>query len=434
MDPALGRGYDDFREFVSPMIALRAELSGAPYRIARVSRGKLVDADGKLCEDFLSGWGTQAFGHRNAFVEAAIRRFLDSDAPAYFPSMVSPFAGKLGRALCERTGMHYSSAFFASGGTEVVEAAIKLGRAATGRPAILCLQGAYHGCALGSTAMMPDGPFRDAFGPHVPAVHRLPCHDIDALHHAMRAGDVAAVIVEPVQVEGGIRPLLPGYIDALCALTAEHGALLVADEIQTGLGRTGRMLASETWPRRPDVVLLGKSLGGGALPISCLLTTREIAGRAYGSHRTAESHTSTFSGNAMACVAALAALELLTDELLARVRHKGQALLAALEHALCHLPLVTAVRGQGLLAGIELRDADHPWLSFDYVGIAELRDEPAVGLFLCHRLARAGFLTNVCGHDWRTVRVQPALTIEDERLDAFVAACRDAIEYLCQLG
>src|SRR5206468_2181423 len=133
------------------------------------------------------------------------------------------------------------------------------------RPRLLALERAYHGCTFGSCALMSEGPFRDPFAPHLPGVESLPFGDVAALADALAKGDVAAVVVEPIQLEGGVRPLPPAYIAALCELTARHGALLVADEIQTGLGRTGRFLASETWPRRPDAVITGKHLGGGLL-------------------------------------------------------------------------------------------------------------------------------------------------------------------------
>ncbi len=319
--PSVSDGYQAFRDFVNPLLAARAELMGEPWQLVRVAAdGRLVDVDGRMVEDLLAGWGTQAFGHRPAAIERALTAFLAGDAPSYYPSSVSPWAGLLARALCQRVGAGaYDAAFFASGGTEAVEAALKLARAATGRPRILALQGAFHGCTYGSLAMMHDGAYRAPFGPALPLVDRLPFDDVDALERALAGGDVAAVVVEPIQVEAGVRVLGAAYVAALGELTARAGALLVADEIQTGLGRTGRMLASDGWPRRPDVVTLGKALGGGLMPVSAVLTRRQVFAAAYGTHATAESHASTFSGNALACVAALAALDLLTEDVIDRV-------------------------------------------------------------------------------------------------------------------
>ncbi len=430
----LRQGYEDFRDFVNPLISLRAELTGEPYQVSEVRDGRLVDLDGREVEDFLSGWGTQAFGHRNPAVTRALTELLASPVPSFFTSGVSPYAGLLARRLCERTGGAYDAAWFASGGSEAVEAALKLARARSGRPRILHLEGAYHGCTMGAAAMMHHGPYRDPFAPHLPSVEALPFGDVAALRAALGSGDVAAVVVEPIQIEAGVRLLPRAYLEALCAETARAGALLVADEIQTGLGRTGRFLASEDWPRRPDLVVLGKALGGGLVPLSAMLTRRELFADAYGTHERAEAHNSTFSGNALACVAGLAALDLLDEPLLARAAAAGARFRAALADALGDLPLVRAVRGEGLLAGIELEAATHPFLTFGYLGLEELEGKPAVGFLLGHRLFKAGYITAVCGHDWGTVRVQPALTISDERLDAFVAACRRELEALCALA
>lgn len=429
----LGQGYDDFYQYVNPGIVLRAELANQPYRLMRVDGEQYVDVDGHRLDDFLCGWGTQAFGPRNPHVEQALIDFMGSDRPGFFTSVVSPYAGTLARTLFERTGEHYNRAWFASGGSEVVEAAIKMARAATGRPGIVHLNAAYHGCTMGSCAMMAQGIYRDAFGPHLPDVIGVMRDDIDALEQALSTGDVAAVIVEPIQVEGGVYRLSDAFVDALCDLTTQHDVVLIVDEIQTGLGRTGRMLWTQDWPRRPDVVCLAKALGGGVMPLSAMLTTQTWFERAYGDHVRADIHNSTFSGNAMACVAGLATMELLTPSFLDEVTQKGQAFHQALQARVLPHELVSEIRGEGLLAGIVLQTGDHPWLSFEYLRMEALGDEFAAGLMLCHRLHRAGFFCNVSGHDWTVVRVQPSLTIELDRLMDFVDATVQSLDFLCQL-
>jgi ornithine--oxo-acid transaminase/putrescine aminotransferase len=432
----LRHGLEDFREFVNPLIALRTELAGEPTKFSRVEAGRLVTADGQQIEDF---HGTQAFGHRNPAVARALIAFLESDSPSWFPSRVNPYAGSLARRLCERANgdaatLAYSNAYFANSGSEAVEAAIKLARAVTGKPRVLSLEGAYHGCTMGSCGLMSKGVFRDPFEPHVPGLGALPFGDLEALRAAMTAGDVAAVVVEPIQLEGGVHALPPPYLDALCELTERHAALLVADEVQTGLGRTGRFLASEGWPRRPDAVLLGKHLGGGLLPISAMLTRRELFERAYGKNfETAEAHNCTFSGSAAVCVASHAALDLLTPELVARVRELGASFRRGLAEALSGLSLFGEIRGDGLIAGIALKAADHPWLSFEHFGLSDLAGRTSVGLLLCHRLYKRGFFCFVCGHDWSVLRLQPRFDIEPERLAEFTSIVREELEQLCAL-
>ncbi|MES2017977.1 MAG: aspartate aminotransferase family protein [Pseudomonadota bacterium] len=431
MDAQLAQGYRDFRAFVNPLVATRAQLVGEPYLLEKTAGGRLLDAEGRAYTDLLSGWGTQAFGHRPGVIEQAMIAFLQGDAPSFFPSGISPYAGLLAARLEQRCG--YDAAFFASGGSEAVEAALKLARGATGKARIAYVEGAYHGCTFGSLAMMHGGPYRDIFGPHLPLVDALPFGDMAALDRALADPQLAAIVVEPVQVESGVRALDPAYLERLCHATGEHGVLLVADEIQTGLGRTGRFLCSAQWPRQPDVVTLGKALGGGLMPLSAMLTRRAIFDRVYGQLALAEAHASTFSGNALACVAGLAALEQLDDAMLAEVRRKGQLLRDALDEWVAPSPLVAAIRGEGLLLGIELKVPDHPCYQFDYLGAPELSAQPAIGLLLVHRLYKAGFISQICGHAWHVLRLQPPYTTTDADLVASARAIGAALDYLWEL-
>jgi acetylornithine/succinyldiaminopimelate/putrescine aminotransferase len=423
-------GWDDYKRFVNPMVALRAELLGEPVRVEHVVDGRLA-LDRANVEDF---HGTQTFGHRNPAITKAVMDFLASDSPNWFPARVNPYAGSLARRLCERAGGPYGNVFFANSGSGAVEAGIKLARAVTRKPRILSLDGAYHGCTMGSCALMKPGMFRDPFGPHLPGAEAIPFADVDALATALAGGDVAAVVIEPIQLEGGVRTVPSAFIEAACELTAKHGALLVADEIQTGLGRTGRFLASEVWPRRPDAVVLGKHLGGGLVPISALITTDELFHRAYGQHyASAEAHNTTFGGSAIACVAGLAALELLTPELIARVGEVGARFRAKLADTLAKHALFDEVKGAGLLVGVALHPSDHPWLSFEHFGVDALADQPTIGVLACHRLYKRGFYCFACGHDWRILRILPRYAIAETVLDNFVTILDDEIGYLCGL-
>jgi acetylornithine/succinyldiaminopimelate/putrescine aminotransferase len=425
------RGYEDFRDFVNPLIFLRTELSGEPWRMAKTNEGRLVDHLGKFVEDL---HGTQAFGHRHPAITKAVMDVLESDSPNWFPSRVSPYAGTLARRLCERTNMAYQRAFFASSGSEAVESALKLARAVTRKPRILSLERAYHGCTFGSCALMSPGVFRDPFAPHLPGVESIPINDIEALEKALAPADVAAIVVEPIQLEGGVRILSPEYIDALCSLSQKHGALLVADEVQTGLGRTGQFLASDTWPRRPDAVLLAKHLGGGLLPISTMLTRKDLWEQAYGADfETSEAHNCTFSGSALVCAAANAALDLLTDDVIERVRRDGHAFRTLLRDKLQGLPGFVNVRGAGFVVGIELSPAKNPWLNFEHFGMEQLAHHPTSGLLLCHRLYKRGFFCFVCGHDWSTLRLQPRFNIPWETLESLADTVREELISLGEL-
>lgn len=434
----LREGWAAYRQFVNPLVALRAELLGEPVKVRAVADGQLV-LDDATVEDF---HGTQTFGHRNPVVTQAVADFLATPQPNWFPARVNPHAGALAKALCERSARTsighrpaYDNVFFAHSGSGAVEAALKMARAATGRPRVLSIDGAYHGTTMGSCALMKPGMFRDPFGPHLPGCGALPFGDVDALAAAIRAGDVAAVIMEPIQLEGGVRTHAPAYVEAACELTARHGTMLVADEIQTGLGRTGRFLASEIWPRRPDGLVLGKHLGGGLMPISAFLTRSELFERAYGGHyASAEAHNSTFSGHALACVAGLAVLDLLTDDAIARVARLGAWLRAQLQARLSRHALFDDLRGEGLLVGIGLHATDHPWLSFEHFGVDGLADQPSVGVIVCHRLYKRGFYAFACGHDWRILRILPRFNIPEDVLARFVDVIDAEVGYVSGLA
>ena len=427
----LREGFEEYHHFVNPLVSQRARLVGEPIRVVAARGGLLVDVEGQEVEDF---HGTQAFGHRHPAIARAIIDYLESDAPSWYPSRVNPFAGRFARRLCERTGGAYDNVFFACTGSGAVEAALKLARALTRRPRILALEGGYHGCTMGSNALMGHGYLRDPFGPHLPGVSHLPFGDTRALEAAM-GDDVAALVVEPIQGEGGVRVLPQAWVEAACRLCEQQGALLVADEVQTGLGRTGRgFLRSEAWPRRPDVVALAKHLGGGLVPMAAMLTRRELFLRAYGQDfASGESHNNTMGSNALAAVAGLAALELLDEALIEEIARKGARFEEALREEIGDHELVEEIRGEGLMRGVVLRQPEHPWLSFEHMGYEGLEDQSVMAPLLCHRLYRRGFFCFTCGHDWRIFRLQPRFEIPMERLLAFARVCREELDALLEL-
>lgn len=422
-------GFAEYHRYINPLIAGRAQLAREPVKMMHARDGVLVDAEGQEYEDF---HGTQAFGHRHPAITKAVIDYLQSDRPSWYPSRVAPYSGRLARLLCERTG--YEQVWFGCSGSDAVEAALKLARCATRRPRVLSLTGAYHGCNMGSTGLMAAGPFRDPFGPHVEGFEAIPFGDVAALRAAFTAGNIAAVVVEPVQGEGGVRSLPDAYVEALCELTGKHDALLIADEVQTSFGRTGRFLRTAEWPRRPDVVLVAKALGGGLMPLSAMLTRMDLFKRAYGEQfEAAESHNMTFSYNAVGAVAGIAAMELLTDPLIAEARAKGERFRAQLTATLADSPLFAEVRGEGLMCGVKLKDFSNKWLSFETFGFAGLEGRPAIGPILASRLYKRGYYAFVCGHDWSILRLQPRLNIEPEKLDHFATALRQELAFLEEL-
>ncbi len=370
---------------------------GAPQRVLVRGSGCLVwDADGKEYLDLLGGIAVNALGHAHPFVTSVISSQLATlgHVSNFF---TSPTQVALAEKLLELAAAPAGSkVFFSNSGTEANEAAFKLARRNTGsgdtkRTKIIALEGAFHGRTMGALALTAKEAYRAPFEPLPGGVVHIPFGDIAALEAAVD-GTVAAVFLEPIQGEAGVRPLPPGYLKAAREATTKAGALLILDEVQTGIGRTGKWFASSDAGIVPDAITLAKGLGGG-FPIGALLTF----GEQTSSLLSAGQHGTTFGGNPVATAAALATLHALESQhVLANVAAVGEHL----RSALAAIPGVTEVRGEGLLIGFDL-DAD----------VA-----PAVvqaGL-------DAGFIVNSPGP--RTIRLAPPLILTTAQADTFLAA------------
>ncbi|WP_035060179.1 acetylornithine transaminase [Cellulomonas bogoriensis] len=373
---------------------------GTPRRVLVRGEGVHVwDADGNRYLDLLAGIAVNALGHAHPTLTAAVSAQLGT-----LGHVSNFFATPTQVALAERLvqlggGDATSRVFFTNSGTEANEAAFKIARR-TGRPRVLCLEGGFHGRTMGALAMTSKTAYRAPFEPLPGGVEFLSFGDVDALERAI-GPDVAAVVLEAVQGEAGVRPLPPGYLAAARRLTRDHGALLVADEVQTGIGRTGHWLAHQDdelgGGARPDVVTLAKGLGGG-FPIGAVLTHGEHVSSLLGPGQ----HGTTFGGNPVAAAAGLATLGVIErDGVLDHVRRTGRWL----TEALAALPVVAEVRARGLLVAVEL--AGRPSAE-----VADLALE-------------AGFIVNPVTPT--ALRLAPPLVVTTEQLSPFV-------EFLAGLG
>lgn len=324
----------------------------APLAFVRGQGCELFDADGRRWLDLCAGVAVCSVGHGHPVLTRAI-----ADQAAALMHVSNYFFNgpnvELAQELCRRTG--FDRALFCNSGTEANEAMLKLarhhffGRGERERVRVVAFENAFHGRTLGALSMTGTPKYREGFGPLGPVTH-VPYGDRDAVERAM-GPDVCAIIVEPLLGEGGVVGAPVGFLAQLRVIADTHGALLLVDEVQTGIGRLGRFLASEESGMRPDAVALAKGLGGG-FPIGAMLTTAALAGALPPG-----SHGSTFGGNALACAAALAVLRIVDDEkLVDGARVKGQALGAMLQQLVRQLPeICEGARGQGLLRGLVLR-------------------------------------------------------------------------------
>ncbi len=370
----------------------------APFVLVRGRGCELFDADGRRMLDLCAGIAVCVVGHAHPTLVRAI-----ADQAATLMHVSNWFYNepniRLADELCRRTG--FARAFFCNSGTEANEAMLKLARhhfygiGQGARLRVVAFENAFHGRTLGALSMTPK--YRDGFGPLGPVTH-VPFGDADAVERAM-GPDVCAIIVEPLQGEGGVLPAPEGFLAQLRSIADRHGALLLADEIQTGVGRLGRYLATEGTGARPDAVSLAKGLAGG-FPIGAMLTTEKLAGALPPG-----THGSTFGGNALASAAALAVLHILEEEkLIEGARTKGEALGAMLRQLVVDLPdVLESARGEGLLWGLLMR----PGL---------------VAREILPRIQEAGVLLTGAGES--VLRFSPALVVSIAELEEGVAAVR----------
>ena len=376
----------------------------------------LYDREGSRYLDLLSGFGVFAIGRNHPAVRDALKSALDADLPNLVQLDVPTLAGVLAEKLLARTP-YLDKVFFANSGAEAVEAAIKFARCATGRPGIVHCDHAFHGLTYGALSLNGDEMFRAGFGPLLPDCVSIPFNDLAALELALHSRNVAAFIVEPIQGKGVNLPS-GDYLKSAAELCRRHGTLFVADEIQTGLGRTGRFLAVEHWGVEPDMVLLAKGLSGGHVPVGAVLTRKHIFEKVFNRMDRAVVHGSTFSKNDLAMVAGIVTLDVIESEKLVEgAAQKGERIMRALSAMIPRYELLQDVRGKGLMIGIEFG----PPKSLTLKASWNIVETASSGLF-CQLIAIPLFkdhkiLTQVAGHASHTIKLLPPLVITPEDCD-----------------
>lgn len=385
---------------------------GYDVGFVRGSGQYLYDRAGNEYLDLLSGFGVFAIGRNHPRLRESLSSVLDAELPNLVQMDVSTLAGVLAQRLLARVP-YLDKVFFANSGSETVESAIKFARAATGRTGIIYCDHAFHGLSYGALSLNGDAIFRAGFEPLVPGCIRIPFDDLAALEQALAANDVAAFIVEPIQGKGVHLPA-DGYLQGAAELCRRHGTLFVADEIQTGLGRTGRFLAVEHWGVEPDMVLLSKSLSGGHVPVGALLTRKWVFEKMFNRMDRAVVHGSTFAKNDLAMAAGIATLEVMESEgVIENAARLGERLLRAFSAMVERYELVKEVRGKGLMIGVEFGAPRSLKLKASW----NVVESASKGLF-CQLITIPLFkdhhiLTQVAGHASHTIKLLPALTITE---------------------
>ena len=386
----------------------------------------LFDREGARYLDLLSGFGVFAIGRNHPVLRQALKNVLDSDFPNLVQLDVSTLAGILAERLLEHVP-YMDKVFFANSGAETVEAAIKFARGATGRPGIVYCAHAFHGLTYGALSLTDDSNFRGGFEPLLPGCTSIPFDDLAALEKALSSRQVAAFIVEPIQGKGVNIPT-DEFLPGAAALCRKYGTLFIADEIQTGIGRTGKFLAIEHWDVEPDMVLLAKALSGGHVPVGALLTRKNIFDKIFNQMDRAVVHGSTFAKNDLAMAAGIATLEVIKAErLVEQAAKRGAELRLALTRMVPRYELMKEVRGKGLMIGVEFGPPKSLKLKASW-NVLETANKGlfcqliTVPLFKDHKI-----LTQVAGHGSHTVKLLPPLVITEEDCSWIEKAFDDVI-------
>jgi ornithine--oxo-acid transaminase len=421
-----GDEHERWARTINPQFVRVLRTIGFDRTWVRAEGAHLYDREGSRYLDLLGGFGMYNVGRNNPRVRAALVEALELETPGSVQLGVTALPGLLAEALLERTPARLERVLFTSSGTEAVEAALKLGRAATGRTRVLSAEHGFHGLTLGSLSANGNDEFTARFGPLLPEFSRVPFGDLDALERQLRSEDVALFLVEPIQGKGVHLPPA-GYLEGAQELCRRYGTLFCVDEVQTGFGRTGRLFAFEHWGLEPDLVPVAKSLSGGYVPVGALLMSRAVHEAVFDSMENAFSHGSTFAPNELAMAAGLATLHELDEaQLVARSARLGDELLERTRPLVEEFDVVRDVRGLGLMWAIEFgepaKSGRLSWRLIERMQPGLFAQLVVVPLFSEHRI-----LSQVAGHRLAVLKVLPALVLGDDDLDDFVHALHETI-------
>ena len=425
IDEHLGGELDLHAEAVNPQFVRVLRTIGFDKHWQRTSGAYLFDTDGNRYLDMLGGYGMFAVGRNNPTVRKALADALELETPNLVQLGVGTLPAVLAARLLERAPSSLERVVWVNTGTEAVEAALKLGRAASGRSRVISADHAFHGLTLGSLSANGNPEFTDRFGPLLPGFGRVPFNDLGALEAELQREDVAVFLIEPVQGKGIVLPD-EGYLPGAQELCRRYGTLLCVDEVLTGIGRTGRMFACEHFGLEPDLMTVAKSLSGGYVPVGACLTSKAVFDRVFDSMEHAVVHGSTFAPSDLAMVAGLATLhELDAEDLVARAERTGQLLLERTRPLVERYGVVRDVRGLGLAWAIEFEEPERgsaSWRVLERIQAGIFAQLVAVPLFSDHRV-----LIQVAGHKQNVLRALPPLTLSEDDVDMFAGALESTV-------
>jgi len=417
-----GENFQLHAKYLNPQLAKVVKTIGFDRFYERGEGCYLFDDEGRRYLDLLSGFGVFALGRSHPVIKDALRQAIEADLPNMVQMDCALLPGLLAEQLVRRSPANIERVFFCNSGSEAVESAIKFARSATKRSRICYHAHAFHGLTTGVLALNGSPEFKSGFGPLLPGATEIPFGDVEALRRELRDGDVAAFVVEPIQGKG-VFELDPERWREIERVVHEAGALLVCDEVQTGLGRTGRFFAFEHYGLSPDIITVSKALSGGFVPVGAMLTSDKIYRSVYSSMDRAMVHSTTFKGNQLAMVAGLATLTVFDDEhIVEHAQAMGAVWRTRLEALGERHEFLHEVRGRGQMIGVVFgpptsRAAKMRWRAVETARTAMFSQTLVVPLF-----QRYGILTQVAADNVNVIKLLPPLIAAEAEIDIFVEA------------
>ncbi len=454
---------DLYAKYINPVL-VAVNQSGNYERLYVHAEGMHVwDSEGKEYLDFVGGYGSVNTGHNHPRILNCIKNYIEAQPPGILQVTPGYFASLLGEKLCSVLPGDINRVFFCNSGTEAVEGSLKLARIYTGRSKYISTRNSFHGKSFGSLSVTGREKYQKFFRPLLSEVIFTDYNSTDDLEELLAGEDIAAMIVEPIQGEGGVIAAKPGYLKKCLELCHKYGTLLIVDEVQTGFGRSGKMFAVEHDGVVPDIIACAKSLGGGIIPIGAYGTKEEIWSKAYGNQSKYLLHTSTFGGNGLCSAVALEAIDVIRDEKLPEnAAGMGEYLINGLREISADYSFIKEVRGKGLLIGIEfdysvsdgisaladlirsmvpanvkrlysalsndISESIKKFFDDSIVNVEKYLSENFASQFSAEMLNDHGIISIVTLNNPMVIRIEPPLIITKKEADIFLNAFRSVCE------
>lgn len=425
----------NYSEYINPQFVTLLKLLGLNKRFVKAKGTKVWDEKNREYIDFLGAYGALNIGHNHSLVIEKLQKVITH--PNLIQTTLSSIGSVLARNLAIITPGDLKYTFFCNSGAEAVEGALKLAKIATGKSRIIYCKGSFHGKSMGALSVTGREKYKKYYGPLVPNATEVVYGDLNDLERVLIDNDdIAAFIVEPIQGEGGIITPPSGYLKKAKELCEKHQVLLIADEVQTGFGRTGNWFACQGADMTPDILCMAKSLGGGIVPIGAYIANETTWKRGYGSIDKCLLHTSTFGGNTWACTAGIATIQVINEEnLVEEAKDKGDYFITKLIDLKYRYPILKEVRGRGLMIGIEFADINNGIIN--KITSNEQKDmigEYTGGMIASELANEFGIITAYTLNNPNVIRIEPPLTISYKEIDYFVDSLESILKKNKKIG